>query len=247
MKRVLVLSDNEIMLDFIISLINSRENDGNFSFIVACSPRSPLLKEQNGILLEEIDLKDTKTQESVSQNFDLMINVHGKQIVPKKILEEIICINVHPGYNPFNRGFFPQVFSIINSFPVGVTVHLMNETIDGGPIIWQEEIVIAMHDTSREVYEKILNVEKKFLIENFDDLLVGNFYSTTVGSKGNYNSYRDFLRLCSLDLKSRATLGEHINLLRALTHGDFKNAFFFNTEGKKVFVRIQLEVEGNSN
>jgi len=36
-------------------------------------------------------------------------------------------------------------------------------------------------------------------------------------------------------------LAEHIDLLRALTHGGFNNAYFIDDKGKKIFVRLSLE------
>jgi hypothetical protein len=40
-------------------------------------------------------------------------------------------------------------------------------------------------------------------------------------------------------------LREHIDLLRALTHGNFGNAFFVDDGGNKVFVRLFLESDNS--
>jgi len=46
-----------------------------------------------------------------------------------------------------------------------------------------------------------------------------------------------------LNLSSNGTLAEHIDLLRALTHGGFNNAWFIDREGNKIFVKLKLEKE----
>jgi hypothetical protein len=50
--------------------------------------------------------------------------------------------------------------------------------------------------------------------------------------------------LCELNLGSVAPLGEHIDLLRALSHGDYRNAFFIDSEsGKKIYISIKMEID----
>lgn len=38
-----------------------------------------------------------------------------------------------------------------------------------------------------------------------------------------------------------ATYGEVIDVLRALTHGEYRNAYFIDNHNKKVFIKIILE------
>ena len=57
---------------------------------------------------------------------------------------------------------------------------------------------------------------------------------------GNYNSIDDFRKLCHLDLDNLATLREHIDLLRALSHGKFRNGYFIDERGQKIFIKIEL-------
>jgi hypothetical protein len=47
--------------------------------------------------------------------------------------------------------------------------------------------------------------------------------------------------LCELDLDEKLTALQFINRLRALSHGDFKNAYFTNPEnGEKIYININL-------
>ena len=57
-----------------------------------------------------INLKRKQTQNRILKNFKILISVHCHTIIPEIIIDKILCINFHPGYNPYNRGMFPQIF-----------------------------------------------------------------------------------------------------------------------------------------
>ncbi|NJR44011.1 hypothetical protein HC761_00620, partial [bacterium] len=144
------------------------------------------------------------------------------------------------GLNPYNRGWFPQVFSIINGLPSGVTIHEIDEELDHGAIITQRQYQIESWDTSGSAYEKIMQIERELVLEWFESIRAHR-YQVTQPEPGNLNLKRDFDKLRHIDLDEKGSFAQLINRLRALTHGSFKNAYFFDPEGNKVFVRIQLE------
>ncbi len=76
---------------------------------------------------------------SFFDKYILFISLHCKQIFPQRLTDNYRCINIHPGYNPYNRGWFPQVFSILNKNTAGVTIHEIDQELDHGPIIYQEK------------------------------------------------------------------------------------------------------------
>jgi len=49
------------------------------------------------------------------------------------------CINTHPGLLPLVRGVFPVVWAIYHDHPSGVCNHFIDEKLDTGPIIYNEE------------------------------------------------------------------------------------------------------------
>lgn len=64
-----------------------------------------------------------------------------KRVVPVHILDKNVCINVHYSLLPKYRGFHSTVWAILNDEPeLGLTVHLMNEFIDDGPILAQYRV-----------------------------------------------------------------------------------------------------------
>jgi len=188
-----------------------------------------------------------KDIQKIKKGFDLVISWHCKQIFPVDLVETVRCINIHPGFNPYNRGWFPQVFSIINKEPCGVTIHIMDDKLDHGPIIYQKEVVIEDYDTSETVYKRIMELEINLFLEHIVKIVNGNYvYFTASGcSESRINTKQDFANLCKLDLSSKTSLGQCIDLLRALTFSKHDNAYFIDGKGNTVYVSINLNVNDN--
>ena len=176
-------------------------------------------------------------------SYDLFLSLHSKQLFPDELVETRPCFNVHPGLNPHNRGWFPQVFSILNGLPAGVTIHKMDAQLDHGPIAWQEEVPQYPWDTSKDIYDRILAKELELLDRHLGDLLTGNYTLTPMPSEGNINYKADFDALCKIDRDEPVTYGAVIDRLRALTHAPYENAWFLDADGKKVYVGITLRKE----
>ncbi|HCF64432.1 MAG TPA: formyl transferase, partial [Chitinophagaceae bacterium] len=177
--------------------------------------------------------------DSLIQDYSLIISLHSKQIFPAALVQQVRCVNVHPGLNPHNRGWFPQVFSILNQLPCGATIHVMDEQLDHGPVIAQQAVPIESWDTSFTAYHKILDAEIQLLRLHLQSIL-NNSYHTFIPEEGNVNLKKDFDALCEIQLNQTGTWREHLNLLRALTHGDYQNAYFIDDAGNKVMVSVTL-------
>jgi methionyl-tRNA formyltransferase len=241
-QRVAVISDNFFLATALYRIVKERKLDEEFEFSFFSSPISPL---QNVILpfpVEKISLKEESDR--LVGEFTIIISAHCKQIFPRELVQAARCANIHPGLNPHNRGWYPQVFSIINKKPWGATFHLIDEQLDHGAIIAQVEMPLHPWDTSLSAYSRVQNAEVALLEKHLEDFLHDTHKVTQCGSEGNINLRRDFKNLCELNLGSVAPLGEHIDLLRALSHGDYRNAFFIDSEsGKKIYISIKMEID----
>jgi methionyl-tRNA formyltransferase len=239
-KRVLVISDNPKLASVLAQLIDEQSllAIANFEFHYSVVNKLPDSMLKLGYT--PIDIKSQNTIKWVITSFDLVLSIHCKQIFPLEVVSNICCVNVHPGFNPYNRGWYPQVFSIINKTSIGATIHLMNKEIDAGPIIAQRQVSVNSCDTSLSLYERVLDAEIFLLKRYIRNIVNGDYEYSDLPMTGNYNSVSDFRALCHLDLDSTGSLREHIDLLRALSHGDFRNAYFIDECGKKIFVKIQL-------
>lgn len=174
--------------------------------------------------------------------YDLFFSWHCRQIFPDFLTDKYRCVNLHPSINPYNRGWYPQVFCIYNGMPAGVTIHEMDAEIDKGYIICQVEVEKKSDDTALELYRRICNAEEKLIEDNIESIVSGN-YKKKVSGEGNINYRSDFIRLCEIDLDKSATYREVINYLRAMTFGNYHNAYFYDSDGKKIWIKVQLEKE----
>lgn len=85
------------------------------------------------------------TQEKISENFcvdnavDFIVSYGYRHIIPRSILDCVngCAINLHISYLPFSRGAHPIVWSIADGSPLGVTIHMIDEHIDTGDILFQ--------------------------------------------------------------------------------------------------------------
>lgn len=245
-KNTLAVSDNLFLVNQFSRII--KETCGNqVSVDYACSTKSVLLNNtQVNVPVFEINMKEQWRQ--IAEKYDLIFSLHCKQLFPRQIVENVKCINVHPGFNPYNRGWYPQVFSILNGQKAGATIHEIDEQLDHGAILAQREVKIEQYDTSLTAYEKIQQAEIELLKENLADILAGNYKTFLPQSEGNINLKKDFNALREIDLSKKVTMKEAIDYLRAMTHGEYKNAYFIDGDTKqKVYVSVNFEISENVN
>lgn len=174
--------------------------------------------------------------------YQVGFSCHSKHIFPEELVNGVRCVNIHPGMNPYNRGWYPQVFSILNKKPVGVTIHEMDKEIDHGPIICQTQVEIDEWETSADVYMRLLVQEVELFRKWAPRLISGNYQVMQPKVEGNFNSKRDFSDLCAIDLDERVTFREAIDYLRAMSHPPFFNAYYCSGESK-VYLRLELRRE----
>lgn len=239
--NILIVSDNPVLVSFVKNEIKELAGLENCVVEYRHSPENSNQDEMRALGSSSMDIKAEKEIEYIIKKIDLVLSLHCKQIFPPQVVNVVRCINVHPGFNPYNRGWFPQVFSVINKKKFGATIHIMDECIDHGGIIAQKEIVVTESDSSLSLYEKVIMAEKELLGEYLLKIIAGEYTTKEPIFEGNYNSFSDFLSVCELDMDSIGTLRQHVDMLRALSHGDFKNAYFYDQNGKKIYLALKLD------
>jgi phosphoribosylglycinamide formyltransferase-1 len=75
-------------------------------------------------------------------------------------------LNIHPSLLPSFRGLNAQQQALENGAKIsGCTVHFVDETLDGGPIIAQREVPVREGDTTESLSARILIEEHKLYPE----------------------------------------------------------------------------------
>lgn len=126
-------------------------------------PKAPPVKEwasQHGLLI--LQPRRVAEVEFVNQfknlSPELIVVAAFGQILPREILDVPPrgCINIHPSLLPRYRGAAPIAWAIIRGEKkTGITLIYLNEELDSGDIIAQEEEPIDPGDTSGSLTEKI--------------------------------------------------------------------------------------------
>ena len=102
--------------------------------------------DENGIpALQPEKLDDEFISKLKSQNWDLFIVAAYGKIIPQSILDipQKGTLNVHPSLLPKYRGATPIHSSILNGDKeTGVSIILLDEKMDHGPILAQEKITL---------------------------------------------------------------------------------------------------------
>lgn len=242
MNRVLILIDNITLLENIFDIVQElKQNDIIVEY--RCSYRNNnkySFLENYGV--ETIDVK--KDTHYLINNYDVIISYHCLQIFPPELVNNKRCVNIHPGYLPYNRGWYPQIFSIIENTSLGATIHEIDCELDNGPIIDRVEVEKNIWDTSLSLYNKIIKAELLLFKNNYLSIIYNVYKTFTVEGNFKVHYKKDFDKLCTIDLNEVATFEEFYNKLRALSHGDFKNAFFLDkSSGKKVFLKLDVSLD----
>lgn len=245
-KNILVLSDNVAILTELIQYLGETKDYPGVQFSFCTT--SEKIRSEVELKIGGNKIKRFIFDESIPyiiNNFDLIFSAHCKRIFPPQLVKNKKCINIHPGYNPYNRGWFPQVFSIINKKKCGATLHEIDEELDHGPIIVRSEVEINSEDTSFSVYQRIVALEMSLFKKWLPSILKNTYFAfPPTEQDGSLNLKAHFNELCHLNLSEVATYGQVIDRLRALTFGEYKNAYFIDPKsGEKVFVKVELTRE----
>ncbi|HAO93571.1 MAG: hypothetical protein A2X99_05470 [Deltaproteobacteria bacterium GWB2_55_19] len=239
-SKILVVTDNIFLYEKFKAIVKNQGVEGLFEYRYSKNNHNFKKIFEDNAEFRPIDI----TNEIVELcKFDLIISAHSKQLFPAELVKRIKCINIHPGLNPYNRGWFPQVFSILNKLPLGATIHEIDEQIDHGPIIDQIDVPIYSWDTSLTCYNRVLEAELTLIEKNLMKIINGTYLTRLPSEEGNLNLKKDFENLRRIDLEETGTFRDFLDRLRALTHGNYQNAFFVEENGQKVFVRIHMEPE----
>ena len=107
---------------------------------------------------------------------DLLIVVAYGQIIPQAILDisKYGNINVHPSLLPLYRGASPIQSAILNGEKeTGVTIMLMDEKMDHGPILSQKKYHLNGEETNESLHQELAMIGVPLLLQTITDFLGG--------------------------------------------------------------------------
>jgi methionyl-tRNA formyltransferase len=173
---------------------------------------------------------------------DLIVSAGFRHIVPESVLEipDLGAINLHLSYLPYNKGMNPNVWSIVENAPAGVTMHYMTPGLDEGPIIDRTDVPLYVHDDGKSLYDRLVATQAEQFKRVWESIRDDRVDATDQNpDKGSYHYKEEFVELCELDLEETMRVGDLLNRLRALTFEPFNNAYFYD-DGEKYYVNVEI-------
>lgn len=149
-------------------------------------------------------------------------------------------VNLHPAYLPYNRGQYPNVWSIVDDTPAGVTLHYIDSGIDTGDIIARKDIEIELVDTGETLYRKLEQASLVLFQETWPLIKSGKAARLQQSNEpGTYHTSKDVNAIDEIHLEREYVARDLINVLRARTFPPYKGAYIRH-RGKKIYLRLQL-------
>jgi methionyl-tRNA formyltransferase len=112
---------------------------------------------------------------------DMVVLVAFGQILPKDIIDgpPLGCINVHPSLLPRYRGAAPMNWALIRGeTKTGVTIMQMDEGVDSGDILIQEEIALDQGETYDRLHDRLAELGAQCLLRALEGLAAGTVRRT---------------------------------------------------------------------
>lgn len=150
------------------------------------------LKDQgNEVILCTESLKVEWCKEQV---FDLTVSYTYRYILSQEILDALggNVVNLHNSFLPFNRGADPNIWSILDGTPRGVTLHYMTHNLDKGCIIAQQLVGPCCQEaTLASSYEELDRAAKQLFRNAFTWYEFWKKMGKMSQGSGSYHSIKD--------------------------------------------------------
>lgn len=140
-------------------------------------PPVALVAQKNNIKLFQPEKIRNNYDDILALEPDIIITCAYGQIIPKSILDypKYGCINVHASLLPKLRGGAPIHHAIIDGYEkTGITIMYMDEKMDNGDIIAQEEITIEDSFTTEILHDKLSIMGRDLLLKTLPNIISEN-------------------------------------------------------------------------
>lgn len=127
------------------------------------------------------------------QGFDLTVSYTYRFLLPPEVLGALggNTVNLHNSYLPWNRGSDPNLWSILEGTPRGVTLHYMEAGLDKGEIIAQRLVPLEPGDTLKSSYDHLDAVAREQFRQAFQWYPDWPQMKKRPEGRGSYHSAKD--------------------------------------------------------
>jgi methionyl-tRNA formyltransferase len=198
------------------------------------TPVKDFAKSRNLSILQPESLKDPSFFQALKSLDPDLIVIVAFRILPMEIvnLPKKGTINLHASLLPKYRGAAPIQWAIAKGeTETGVTIFFLNEVIDGGDIIRQENVQIGTEETAGELYERLKTLGAEALKACVMDIGAGT--ATPFRQRDETITYAPKLKKEDGKIDFTKPAQEIYNLIRGFT--PFPGAYSF-LHGKRILI-----------
>ncbi len=143
---------------------------------------------------EELDVKWCEKYQ-----FDLAVSYTYRYILSAQIIHALNnnVVNLHNSFLPFNRGADPNLWSIVEETPRGVTLHYIDDSLDKGFIIAQAFVNDTDEETFSSSYYNLDKAAKKLFMEAFNNYDFWPALKKKAIGYGSYHALKDGIKIKS--------------------------------------------------
>lgn len=166
----------------VVGVITQPDRPKGRGRVLVPSPVKSLAEQYKLLVLQPERVKNQDFVDSLKYLSPALVVVSAYgQILPKAIIEipKMGCINVHPSLLPKYRGAAPMNWTIIQGeTQTGVTIMLMDEGMDTGDILMQEETEIGHEETFGELHDRLAVKGAALLLKTIEMIISGTVKRT---------------------------------------------------------------------
>lgn len=146
-------------------------------------------------------------------------SLHYKAILKPNLITRYHKIyNLHPGYLPWGRGYYPIFWALWEETPAGATLHEITAGVDEGPIVAQTQVQYNGSDTGGSLFERVRQAEQSLFLEYLPQIVEGKGIPTQPqAAGGSHHRKREFDELKQNAEWEKMSGRDLVRLVRALT------------------------------
>jgi len=168
-------------------------------------------------------------------------SVHYPRMIKPHLIEKYQKIyNLHPGFLPWGRGYYPVFWALWEGTPAGATLHEIAAELDEGPVVAQSRVSYHEHDTGGSLHARVRKAEESLFLAYWPRVVSGEKLSarTQDASGGSYHLKQEFFALKQQAPWEKMSGAELVRLARCLTFPGF-SGLEIDLEGKKFELRLE--------
>ena len=181
-----IASENGTAARSVINAINKGEIDAEIGIFITNNAKAPVVPwcEKNSVPYriissltnpEDEDEELVRVLEEVNTTW-VVLSGYCKKIQSNMLKAfESKILNIHPSMLPEHGGMYGDAIhqSVLDSGDVwtGITIHIVNEDYDAGPIVAQTKIPVSNRDSVRSLGDRVRSREPAFYVAIIQEIL----------------------------------------------------------------------------